>query len=165
MTDKMIVTKSGCNTFCNITQKELATTVGLSLRTIASYENSGVYPRTQDVYEKLASVLSCNPNYLKTEEKDVDYSTIPAPEVSFDAEAGASYESRGKQQAQQIVDQTTAIYAGDNLSDEDKNAFMREISSIFLIPKKKPKSCLRNTEWIPKMVISKSLVLFIGLHF
>lgn len=122
----------------NMTQKELATAVGLSLRTIASYEKSGVYPRTQDVYERLASVLNCDTNYLKTEEKNVDY-IYHTPEEDFLIEAKGSYGSRGKQQAQQIVAQTAALFAGGDLSDEDKTAFMREISSIFFDSKERAK--------------------------
>ncbi len=122
----------------NITQKELANAVDLSLRTIASYENSGVYPRTQDVYEKLANALSCDANYLKVEEPEVDY-LCSTPEGSFIIEAKSSYGNRGKYQAEQIVQQTAALFAGGDLSDEDKTAFMREISSIFFDSKERAK--------------------------
>ncbi len=111
----------------NMTQAQLAKAVNMSLRTIASYENSGVYPRTQSVYEKLAEVLKCNVNYLKTEEAE------------FVTEAATKYGSRGQAQAQQIVEQTAALFAGGDLSDDDKLAFMREINTIFFDSKDRAK--------------------------
>ena len=49
-----------------LTQPELAKLLGVSTRTIASYESCNSYPRHQETYEKLAEILGVSVDYLKT---------------------------------------------------------------------------------------------------
>ena len=74
-----------------LTQADLAKAVGVSLRTYASYEQEGRYPRKRELYGKLAEQLGCDTNYLLTEDEE------------FVSQAGAQYGSRGRQQAEQLV--------------------------------------------------------------
>ena len=53
-----------------LTQADLAKAVGVSLRTYASYEQEGRYPRKRELYGKLAEQLGCDTNYLLTEDEE-----------------------------------------------------------------------------------------------
>lgn len=111
----------------NLNQTQLANAIGVSLRTIRGWEIEGRYPKQHELYQKLADVLGCDVSYLMTEEE------------SFVTEAAEQYGSRGAKQAQQILEQAAAMFAGGELSDDDKTAFMDEIQTLYLDSKKRAK--------------------------
>lgn len=122
----------------NLNQTQLANAVGVSLRTIRGWEIEGRYPKQHELYQKLADILGCDVSYLMTED------------VSFVTEATEQYGSRGAKQAQQILEQAAAMFAGGELSDDDKTAFMDEIQMLYLDSKKRakkftPKKYLKDT--------------------
>ena len=92
----------------DMSQTQLAQAVGVSLRTVGGWEKEGRYPKQHELYQKLADTLGCDVSYLMTEEE------------SFITEATEQYGSRGAKQAQQILEQAAAMFAGGELSDEDK---------------------------------------------
>ena len=110
-----------------ITQEELGKLVGVSIRTVINYEKGSCYPKSHEIYAKLADILECDENYLKTEDED------------FITTASEQYGSRGAAQAQQILDHTAAMFAGGELSDEDKMAFLHEIQSLYFDSKERAK--------------------------
>ena len=71
--------------------------------------------------------MGCDENYLKTENEE------------FITTASEQYGLRGASQAQQILDQTAAMFAGGELSDEDKMAFIHEIQSLYFDSKERAK--------------------------
>ena len=103
-----------------LNQTQLADAVGVSLRTVRGWEIEGRYPKKHDLYQKLADILSCDISYLMTE-------------------ASEQFGNRGAKQAQQILEQAAAMFAGGELSDEDKTAFMDEIQSLYLDSKRRAK--------------------------
>ena len=111
----------------DMSQTQLAQAVGVSLRTVGVWEKEGRYPKQHELYQKLADTLGCDVSYLMTEEE------------SFITEATEQYGSRGAKQAQQILEQAAAMFAGGELSDEDKTAFMDEIQMLYLDSKKRAK--------------------------
>ena len=104
----------------DMSQTQLAQAVGVSLRTVGGWEKEGRYPKQHELYQKLADTLGCDVSYLMTEEE------------SFITEATEQYGSRGAKQAQQILEQAAAMFAGGELSDEDKTALMDEIQMLYL---------------------------------
>ena len=58
---------------------------------------------------------------------------------AFITEASEQFGNRGAKQAQQILEQAAAMFAGGELSDEDKTAFMDEIQSLYLDSKRRAK--------------------------
>ena len=58
---------------------------------------------------------------------------------AFITEAAEQYGSRGAKQAQQILEQAAAMFAGGELTDDDKTAFMDEIQMLYLDSKKRAK--------------------------
>ena len=111
----------------NMSQTQLADAIGVSLRTVRGWEIEGRYPKQHDFYQRLSDVLGCDVSYLTTEGE------------SFITEATEQYGSRGAKQAQLILEQAAAMFAGGELSDEDKTAFMDEIQMLYLDSKRRAK--------------------------
>lgn len=83
-----------------MTQAELAKAVGVSLRTMVSYENGDCYSKKRGVYGKLATVLGVDTNYLLTENEE------------FINAVGEKYGYRGKKYAQQLVTEISGLFIG-----------------------------------------------------
>ena len=103
-----------------ISQTELGNQVGVTLRTVRGWELEGRYPKKRELYDTLAEVLDCDTSYLLTEKE------------SFITEASELYGNRGAKQAEHILEQTAAMFAGGELSDADQIAFLNEIQSLYL---------------------------------
>ena len=103
-----------------INQAELAARVGVSPRSIASWEGGESYPRYKETYEALAKTLGVEVNYLRTEDDAVGH------------DAGQKYGIRGNQNVEEIIRKTTQLFAGGELSDLDKAAFMLEMQKIYM---------------------------------
>ena len=111
----------------DLTQGELAKAIGVSPRAVFYYEKGEGYPRNREVYKKLADLFEVNINYLLTEDEE------------FIAEAGARYGLRGQVQAQEILKQAGALFAGGELSEEDELAFIHDMQKIYFDSKERAK--------------------------
>ena len=54
-----------------LSQQALGELIGVSARTIQNYESGVSYPKTHEIYAKLANALGCNENYIKTEDEEL----------------------------------------------------------------------------------------------
>lgn len=100
-------------------QDELGKLVGVSSRTIQNYETANMYPKSREVYYKLAEVLDVDVNYLLSEG------------VEFITEAQIKYGSKGRKDATQLVEQISGLFAGGSIPEEDKDAIMRAIQDAY----------------------------------
>lgn len=116
----------------NMTQAELAQALGVSTRAVTGYETGGVYPRRRDTYVRLAEVFGTTPDYFSGEED------------AFITEAGARYGTRGMKQAAGLVDQVSALFAGGELNEDDKDAVLQAIMDAYWMAKEK------NKKYIPQ---------------
>lgn len=102
-----------------LTQEKLSKEIGVSARTIISYENGVSYPKKREVYSKLATLFNVDINYLLTEDEE------------FITDAGDKYGSRGANQAEALVAEIGGLFAGGELSEVDKDAVMRSLQQAY----------------------------------
>ncbi len=109
----------------NMSQTQLGNEIGASLRTVRGWEMEGRCPKNRDVYQKLADVLDCDISYLMSEDD------------AFVFDMKKEFGSRGAAQARAILEQTSALFAGGALSEEDQLQFVMDIQTLFLDSKRK----------------------------
>ena len=114
-------------TLRNLTQDEFAGAMGISRRTLCYYEEGKTYPQNRAFYKKLADYFEMDINYFLTEDEE------------FLTEAALKYGRRGLSQAQSVLEQASALFAGGDLSEEDKQAFMQELQELYLDSKERAK--------------------------
>ena len=110
-----------------LSQGELAAKIGVSARSVASYEAGTSYPRYKEIYEALAATLGVDVNYLRTEDEE------------FLEDVGQQFGSRGQRQATAILEEARQLFAGGELSEEDQIAFLTEMQQLFLDSKQRAK--------------------------
>lgn len=102
-----------------LSQKALADLAGITTRTIQNYETNEILPKKRDTYNRLARALAVDVTDLMSEDED------------FVLSAGEQYGSRGVRQANAILEQVGALYAGGDLSEEDMDAFNRALQEAY----------------------------------
>jgi transcriptional regulator with XRE-family HTH domain len=115
----------------NISQDDLSNKMGVSRRTVTSWETDKSFPRTRKVYEKLAETLDVPLNYLLS---DDDAFVMDASEFGY----------RGKKGAEKLVQELTGLFAGGELAEEDMDALAFAVQEAYIEAKK------RNKKYTPK---------------
>ena len=119
-----------------LTQEELAQALGVSRRTVVFYECQGSVPR-KSTLAKLAGVLKVSTKYLSCED-----CTDPLDEIERDgyvAEARALYGAKGARDVEGLLTANAALFAGGELSQEQKDAFFEAIMASYLTCKEEAK--------------------------
>ncbi len=119
-----------------MTQNELAAKTGVSQRTIASYESGGAIAR-RSTTEKLARALKVSVKYL-TEENCTD----PLDEIEKDGyveQARELYGSSGVRDMDALLRDNAALFAGGELSQDQKDAFFEAVMKAYLTCKEEAK--------------------------
>ena len=109
------------------TQKECAEAIGVTRRTYISYEADGRYPSSRDIYVKLAVLFNVKPEYLLTDDEE------------FVSEASEQYGSRGRRQAEALLNEMSGLFAGGELSESDQDAIMIAMQKIYFECKERNK--------------------------
>ena len=91
-----------------MTQAELAKMLGVHHRTIIGYERDGRYPRNREIYQKLADVFHVPVSYLYSDE------------VSFMDDAAANYIENEREEAKQLAQELSELFATGELSAEEE---------------------------------------------
>ena len=115
-----------------LTQTELAEAVGVTLRTVQNYEGKNLFPKNQDVVNKLCKVLDTTPDYLISDD---------------DKFVNAAYErdgTRDRRYAEKLVSEVSAFFFGGELPEEDRDNVMQAIQEAYWRSKEK------NKKYIPK---------------
>ena len=110
-----------------LTQAQLAELAGISKRTVIYYERGQTYPQNRLVYRKLADALGVDADYLRNENDE------------FVASAMTAYGSRGRRQAEELMNDVTGLFAGGDMADEDLDEFMKQIQAAYWDAKEKNK--------------------------
>lgn len=110
-----------------LTQTELAEAVGVTLRTVQNYEGKNLFPKNQDVVNKLCKVLDTTPDYLISDD---------------DRFVNAAYErcgTRDRRYAEKLVTEVSAFFFGGELPEEDRDNVMQAIQEAYWRSKEKNK--------------------------
>ena len=103
----------------SMTQEELGKKMNLSRNTIANYERGESYPKERQIYFKLAELFQVNVNHFLTDDE------------AFITEATERYGRKGALEANVILQQTAALFAGGELSEEDMLGFLHDMQAIY----------------------------------
>ena len=121
---------------CNLTQQQLADKVGVSKRTIASYESSGAIARSSTM-RKLARALNVSYDYLTN-----DNITDPKQgieKIEYIEEARNQFGNRAAKEVDELLERNAALFAGGELSEEAKDAFFTAVTKACLECKEQAK--------------------------
>ena len=102
-----------------LTQKQVADAIGVTPATIINYENGSTYPQDRKVYAKLADLLGVDADYLHNE-NDI-----------FIKATSEMYGKRGKKQAEQLVENARGLFAGGELTEEEKLGVLNALQEAF----------------------------------
>ena len=100
---------------------------GLSLRSFRNYEVEGGTQIQRDAYAKLAAALGCEVNFLLSEDEE------------FVLQAQQTYGYKGARDAEELVAGVSALFAGGELSENDKDAVMRALQDAYWMAKERNK--------------------------
>ncbi|GHU68028.1 hypothetical protein FACS1894184_09060 [Clostridia bacterium] len=113
----------------NLKQEDLSQRVGVSRRSINSYENEGVIPRGK-VMRSLAQALDVSVAYL-TDDSIHDINHGKAREAQIEA-ARQRFGPSAVREAERLLDENTAFFAGGDMPQEDKDAFFDAVMGAYL---------------------------------
>ena len=103
----------------DMSQQELANRTGLSLRSIQNYESNQRYPKDVAILNKLCAALGTTIEELMKEEDQ------------FILEATSKFGSRGKNDAEKLIEEVGGLFAGGELNEEDKDKVFRAITEMY----------------------------------
>ena len=103
----------------NLSQADAAKAIGVTRATLVNYEGGKSYPQDRSIYFKLAKLFDVDVNYLLTENEE--FLTI----------AAQKYGKKGQEQANAILEQAAALFAGGELSETDQLAFLHNMQALF----------------------------------
>ena len=112
----------------NISQSELSSMTGISERSLYSYEQSGIIPRGNNV-KKLADALNVSVSFLLNDTDSIDNTS---DNEAFISAAKSEYGYKGAREAREILLRTSALFAGGDLNDEDKELFFESLMEVYL---------------------------------
>lgn len=119
-----------------LTQDELATQVGVSRRTITAYECTNAVARRSTI-TRLAKALKVSVKYLLD-----DDCTDPLADIEKDAhveEARRLYGASGARDVEALLNENAALFAGGELSQEEKDAFFEAVMRAYVACKDEAK--------------------------
>ncbi len=121
----------------DLSQKELAEKTGISERSLYSYEQNGILPRSGNI-RKLADALNVSVGYLLDEEE-----TDPQKDISQDifiANVKNEYGIKGAREATEILTRASTLFAGGELDEEAKDIFFQSLMEVYLESKEEARS-------------------------
>lgn len=121
----------------NLSQKELSEKTGISERSLYTYEQTGVFPRSGNI-RKLADALNVSAGYLLSEEETNTQKNIDMD--LFMSNIKNEYGYKGAREATEILSRASALFAGGELDDEAKDVFFQAIMEVYLESKEEARS-------------------------
>ena len=113
----------------NLSQSELAEKTGISERSLYTYEQTGILPRSNNL-RRLADALNVSVSYLLDEEE-----TDPNKNIDHDifiANSKNDYGYKGAREATELLSRASALFAGGELDDDAKELFFQSLMEVYL---------------------------------
>ena len=113
----------------NLSQSELAEKTGISERSLYTYEQTGILPRSNNL-RRLADALNVSVSYLLDEEE-----TDPNKNIDHDifiANSKNEYGYKGAREATELLSRASALFAGGELDDDAKELFFQSLMEVYL---------------------------------
>ena len=121
---------------CNLTQQQLADKVGVSKRTIASYESTDARARSS-TRRKLAVALGVSYDYLANDEITDPQQGIE--KMTYIETARQQFGNKAANEVDELLERNAALFAGGELSEEAKDAFFTAVTKAYLECKEQAK--------------------------
>ncbi len=121
----------------NLSQTQLGEAAGVALRTIVDYEGGKKKPR-QATLLRLAKALKVSTRFLSD-----DSCEDPMMDIEKDGyieEARERYGSKGARDVDELLSESTALFAGGKLTQEQKDAFFEAIMTAYVTCKEEAKA-------------------------
>jgi len=125
----------------NLSQNELAEQIGVSSRSIHSYEQEGVLPRTA-ILKKLAAALNVSIAYMMDEEES-------AVDEAFIEQVRNEFGYKSAREAEAFMTRASAIFAGGELDDESKELFIQSLKEVYLESKAEAREKFSGKKRVP----------------
>ena len=112
-----------------LSQTQLGEAAGVSLRTILAYEKGEKYPRPATML-KLAKALKVSVKFLSDDE-----CMNPVEDIEKDGyieEARERYGAKGARDVDQLLADNAALFAGGELSQDQKDAFFEAVMKAYI---------------------------------
>ena len=120
-----------------LSQTQLGDAVGISLRAIVSYEKGEKKPRPGTML-KLAKALGVSVKFLSD-----DTCKNPMEDIEKDGyieEAREKYGAKGARDVDKLLADNAALFAGGELSQEQKDAFFQAVMTAYVTCKEEAKA-------------------------
>ncbi|MCQ2423727.1 MAG: helix-turn-helix transcriptional regulator [Clostridia bacterium] len=100
-------------------QQKLAEKSGISLRSVQNYESNQRYPNNINIARQIAVALGTTAEYLLSDED------------SYVIEAGLRGGSKARHDVQALLGELNAMFAGGDMTPDDKDKVMRAIMDMY----------------------------------
>ena len=131
----------------NLSQSDLAQKTGISERSLYTYEQLGILPRSGNL-RKIADALNVSVSYLLDEEETDTQKNIDHDLFIINAKNEFGY--KGAREATDILSRASALFAGGELEDEAKELFFQSLIEVYLDSKQRARD-----KYAPKQRASK----------
>ncbi|HRM26125.1 MAG TPA: helix-turn-helix transcriptional regulator [Clostridia bacterium] len=112
-----------------ISQPQLGKKIGLSVRSVIAYEKGEKKPRPASML-KLAKALGVSVKFLSDDECENPMADIENDD--YIAEARERYGVAGAKNMDELLSANTALFAGGELSQEQKDAFFEAVMKAYI---------------------------------
>lgn len=116
-------------TSLGLSQPQLAQSIGITTRSVQAYESGDKKPRAS-VMAKLAKALKVSIKFLSDDECEDPVADIEKD--NYITEARERYGSKGVRDVDQLLADNAALFAGGDLSQEQKDAFFEAVMKSYI---------------------------------
>ena len=112
-----------------LNQQQLGDLAGVSKRSVAAYESTGIRPRS-GVMQRLAAALHVSVDYLLND--GIDDPRHGIEKAPFLQEARDKYGKGAAEEMDALLERNAALFAGGTLEQDAKDAFFEAVMKAYL---------------------------------